>query len=138
MGKYAAIREHEIATMRIELIGSSPLIWRELEVPTSITLKTLHEVIQAAMGWGGMHPWEFVIMGNYYGLVLDEDYRDEPVIDALKKNLYDVLGLTGTIIEYAYDFADDWRVRLIFSNLRKADPTVRYPRYVSGELAARL
>jgi hypothetical protein len=30
---------HEIATVRIELRNSEPVIWRQVEVPTSITLK---------------------------------------------------------------------------------------------------
>jgi hypothetical protein len=51
----------EIATLRIELKDSDPLIWRELEVPTSITLKVLHEIVQTAMGWLDYHLWEMVI-----------------------------------------------------------------------------
>jgi hypothetical protein len=27
------------------------LIWRQVEVPTSITLKVLHDIIQIVMGW---------------------------------------------------------------------------------------
>ena len=38
---------NEIATVRIELQNTDPLIWREVEVPTSITLKVLHDVVQA-------------------------------------------------------------------------------------------
>ena len=34
---------NEIATVRIELRDTDPLIWREVEVPTSITLKVLHD-----------------------------------------------------------------------------------------------
>ena len=30
-----------IATLRIDLLGSDPPIWREIEVPTSMTLKQL-------------------------------------------------------------------------------------------------
>lgn len=41
---------HEIATLRIELKGSDPLIWRELEVPTSVKLKVPHDIVQVAMG----------------------------------------------------------------------------------------
>jgi hypothetical protein len=40
----------EIATVCVELLDTDPLIWRQVEVPTSITLKGLHDVIQAAMG----------------------------------------------------------------------------------------
>ena len=40
----------EIATLRIELKHSDPPIWRVVEVPTSISLKVLHDVVQTAMG----------------------------------------------------------------------------------------
>ena len=33
---------NEIATVWIELRDSEPLIWRQVEVPTSITLENLH------------------------------------------------------------------------------------------------
>ena len=39
---------NQICTMRIELRDSDPLIWRQVEVPTSITLDVLHDVIQIA------------------------------------------------------------------------------------------
>ena len=45
----------QIATLRIELVDTDPLIWRQVEVPTSITLRALHDVIQAAMGWFDQH-----------------------------------------------------------------------------------
>jgi len=51
----------EIATLRIELRGSDPLIWRVVEVPTSITLKVLHDIVQVSMGWCDYHLWEMVI-----------------------------------------------------------------------------
>ena len=50
-----------IATLRIDLLGSDPPIWREIEVTTSMTLKQLHAVVQAAMGWEDAHLWEFAV-----------------------------------------------------------------------------
>ena len=47
----AADSLHEIATLRIDLLDTDPPIWRQVEVPTSITLKVMHDVVQAAMGW---------------------------------------------------------------------------------------
>ncbi len=63
---------NEIATVRIELRDTDPLIWREVEVPTSVTLKVLHDVIQAVMGWFDCHLWEFVVGKQRYGLPMDE------------------------------------------------------------------
>ena len=46
---------NEIATVRIEFEDIDPLIWRMIEAPTSMTLKTLHDVIQQLMGWSDCH-----------------------------------------------------------------------------------
>jgi pRiA4b ORF-3-like protein len=74
----AADSFNEIATLRIEREGSDPLIWREVEVPTSITLRTLHDIIQATIGWFDYHLWEFTIAKRRYGLPMDEDWGTEP------------------------------------------------------------
>lgn len=54
----------EIATLRITLKDSDPPIWREVEVPTSITLKVLHDIVQVTMGWLDYHLMQFVIGGQ--------------------------------------------------------------------------
>ena len=82
---------NEIASVRIELLGSDPLIWRQVEVPTSITLKVLHDVVQIVMGWFDAHLWEFTIAGRRYGLPMDEDWGTEPRMVAAKVRLRDVL-----------------------------------------------
>ena len=75
---------NEICTLRIELRDTKPLIWRQLEVPTAITLKALHEIIQAAMGWLEYHLWEFTVGQQKFGLPMDEDWGTEPRVDAAK------------------------------------------------------
>jgi hypothetical protein len=129
----AADRVHEICTLRIELCDSKPLIWRQVEVPTSITLKALHEVIQAAMGWLDCHLWEFRLSTRRFGLPMDEDWGTEPRIEARKVRLRDVLTPRRTTMTYVYDFGDDWMHRLILTNIRQGDPCVGYPRYIAGE-----
>ncbi len=51
----------EVCTIRMELLDSDPLIWREVEVPTAITLKVLHDTIQIVMNWFDYHLWEFTV-----------------------------------------------------------------------------
>ena len=96
----AADSFNEIATLRIELKDSDPLIWRQVDVPTSITLKTLHNIIQVAIGWCDCHLWEFTIAKRRYGLPVDEDWGTEPRIDASKVRLRDVLSPRKTTIDY--------------------------------------
>ena len=128
----------EIATVRIELLDTDPLIWRQVEVPTAITLKGLHEVIQAAMGWFNQHLWEFRIGRQVYG----EPMRGETgggadrTLGAAKVQLGEVLKSRKTVIDYTYDMGDSWEHRLTVTDVRSADPAVAYPRYIAGERPA--
>jgi len=124
---------NEIATVRIELCDTEPLIWRQVEVPTSITLKVLHDIVQITMGWLDTHLWEFTITGQRYGLPMDEDWGTAPRKEAGKIRLRDVLQPRKTTIDYLYDFGDSWQHRLTVTNIRQADPAISYPRYIGGE-----
>ena len=89
----------EIATLRIELKDSDPPIWRMVEVPTSITLKVLHDIVQVTMGWMDYHLWELVIAGQRYGLPMDEDWGTAPRKVASRTRLRDVLSPGTTTID---------------------------------------
>lgn len=132
----AADSLNEICTLRIELCGSDPLIWRQVEVPTSVTLKGLHDIVQAAMGWWDCHLWEFTIGQRRFGLPMDEDWGTEPRTDAAKVRLREVLTPRKTTIDYHYDFGDDWEHRLVLTGIRQGEPSIGYPRYVGGEANA--
>jgi hypothetical protein len=123
----------EIATLRIELKDSDPLIWRELEVPTSITLKVLHEIVQTAMGWLDYHLWEMVIDSQTYGLPVDEDWGTAPRKVASRTRLRDILAPGTTHIHYIYDFGDHWEHSLVISDVRAGDRFTAYPRFIAGE-----
>src|SRR5713101_4322392 len=40
-----------IVQIKVWLLGISPMVWRRVLVPVSLTLRELHGVIQVAMGW---------------------------------------------------------------------------------------
>jgi hypothetical protein len=124
---------NEIATVHIELRHTDPLVWRQVEVPTSITLKVLHDIIQVVMGWFDYHFWEFTIGKQKYGLPMDDSWGTEPPIAAGKVRLHDVLKPRKTIIEYTYDFGDCWEHRLTVTDIRAGQPGISYPRYIAGE-----
>lgn len=123
----------QIATLRIELKYSDPPIWRVVEVPTSITLKVLHDIVQSAMGWFDCHLWEMVINGQTYGLPMDEDWGTPPPKVASRIRLRDVIQPGMTRIDYIYDFGDNWEHSLIVSDVRPGDPGTAYPRFIAGE-----
>ena len=123
----------EIATVRIELQHTDPLIWRQVEVPTSVTLKVLHDIVQIVMGWFDYHLWEFTIAKQKYGPPMDEDWGAEPRVPASKVRLRDVLKSRKIVIDYLYDFGDCWELRLTVTDIRAGQPGVSYPRCVAGE-----
>ncbi len=43
------------------------MVWRRFLVPTAFTLRELHGVIQVAMGWEGIHLYDFHLRAERYG-----------------------------------------------------------------------
>ena len=124
---------NEIAAIRIALTGSDPMIWRAVEVPTSMTLTALNDVVQAVVGWCFLHLWAFRIDGHAYGPLMDADWGPRSPIDAAKTRLRDVLRGRKMTFNYTYDFGDCWEHTLAVTDIRQGEPGVGYPRYVGGE-----
>lgn len=126
---------NEIATIRMELEESELLIWREIEAPTLMTLMTLHDVIQSLMGWSDDHLWEFSDKTCRYSLLTEDDWNDTPWRDPAKVRLRDICERKKTVLTYVYDYGDNWRIRIVISDIRQGDPELDYPRYLGGKRA---
>ena len=129
-------RVSEIATLRIELRDSDPLIWREVEVPTSISLEVLHDIVQAVMGWEDYHLWEFTIAKQRYGLPSDEDedWGSPPLRRCRRgppaRRAEAAQGpRSTTFMTSATAGSTGSRV----TRVRQGEPGVAYPRYIGGE-----
>ena len=59
--------EGEIVQLKVWPLGISPMVWRRLVVPGSCTLHELHGVIQVAMGWEGIHLYQFRLRAKRLG-----------------------------------------------------------------------
>ena len=124
----------EIATARIELKDTEPPNpARGRGVPTSITLKVLHDIVQATIGWMDYHLWEFVIDGRTYGLPDDGDWGTAPRKEASKVRLRDVLKPGETVITYTYTSATTGCTKSASATSATGEPGVGYPRYITGE-----
>ena len=98
-----------IYQLRITLIDSNPEIWRHIQVPSSIKLNKLHQVIQKAMGWKENHLHEFIVDGaKFINPSWLEGPLDEGEMDERKYKL-DQLVSYGYSFEYIYDFGDHWQ-----------------------------
>ena len=102
-------------------------------MPTSVTLAVLHDIVQIVMGWADYHLWEFTIGDRRYGLPSDEDFGATPLSDGVKVRLRDVLRSPETVIDYRYDFGDDWELLLTATDIRQGEPGGFYPHYIGGE-----
>jgi hypothetical protein len=138
--KPTQISSNQIVRLKITLDDIKPAIWRRIEVPLTISLLALHEVIQAVMLFVNYHLFEFVtgtrgaetryIIPDPNDDFADDDFGDS--MDASKTEL-------GTLIEagikrliYTYDFGDNWEHTILIEAVAAADPTTIYPRFIEG------
>ena len=63
----AAVNGEAVLQVKVWLVGISPMVWRRVLVPASLTLRELHGVIQVAMGWEGIHLYVFRFRAARYG-----------------------------------------------------------------------
>ncbi len=99
-------------TLRIELKDSNPQVWRELEVPSSISLSSLAQAILLAMGWDEDHLHQFIGKGkNYYST--SQNQPDSPFSqgdkDGSRYGISHLLQKEGDSTVFEYDYGDSWR-----------------------------
>lgn len=102
-----AKRRDQVAyVLVISLAEIKPKIWRRFIVPSSITLKKLHVVLQRIMGWSDYHLHQFhTHLGNYG--TPDPEYPDGTLSEARVRLDRFLIG-EGDRILYEYDFGDGW------------------------------
>jgi hypothetical protein len=127
------VNAETVARIRISLSEIEPEIWREVDVPVAMSLKGLHDVIQAIFGWLDYHLHEFRIGDKLYGVPAPDGEDDG------RKVLHDKLIKIEALIakgcdrfEYVYDFGDAWTHVVEIKHVAEGDPKVKYPRYVAG------
>ncbi|MFF0795204.1 plasmid pRiA4b ORF-3 family protein [Streptomyces spiralis] len=117
--------------VKITLRDSRPPIWRRLEMPSDITLRELHDVIQAAFGWEDYHMWAFETGRDRYGIA----DRDLGIRSAASKRLGQVAPRTGDRLRYTYDFGDDWEHDILIEDVTTPETGTAYPRCLTGRRA---
>ncbi|WP_433414827.1 plasmid pRiA4b ORF-3 family protein [Microtetraspora malaysiensis] len=117
--------------IKVTLAGSRPPIWRRLEVPSAITLRALHDVMQAAFGWEDYHMWVFESPLGRYGAT-DRELR---INSASAKRLNQVAPGQGDRLSYTYDFGDGWEHTIVVEAVTTPEPGIAYPRCLTGRRA---
>ena len=120
-----------IARLKITLDDVKPQVLRRIEVPLTIRLDRLHEVLQAALGWTNSHLYELRAQDVGWGIP-DPGFGDGP-LDARKARLIDVLEDLGTkTLHYLYDFGDGWEHTIKIERIDEAVPATLYPQLLEA------
>ena len=125
-----------IVRLKIVLEDTEPTIWRRVEVPPEITLKDLHSVIQAAMGWENAHLFQFHVRRETIagpGMGGGSPYGARPV-GAGRVQLGDLAARGIKRFSYVYDMGDNWEHTIRIEKLLSGDPAATYPRLIAGAL----
>jgi hypothetical protein len=119
------------------LKGARPPIWRRFEVPETLTLAQLHDVLQIVMGWTDSHLHRFVINGREYGRPdYEERWADEdPLRDERRVRLTSLLQVVPNAFLYEYDYGDGWLHVIVVERYWPASANEQYPKCVGGERA---
>ncbi len=104
--------------VRIKLNNTPVKIWRELVVPSNITLELLAYVLIDAMGWKHEHLYQFVGKNNVCYVNSRQIKEEEGSFGAFfsrvqnvnseKTTLEMVLQPKGERLKFEYDFGDSW------------------------------
>jgi hypothetical protein len=114
-----------VARIRVSLVGSSPEIWRLLEVNASLPLDRVHDVLQIAFGWRDMHLHSFSTVdpgappGTRAVPIIPRTWMSPELLDDGHQGineedttLGDALAVAGGVVFYTYDFGDSWEHRI--------------------------
>lgn len=102
-------------------------------VPATISLKALHDVIQAVMPFEDYHLFEFRAAGRRYAIPDHEwDSVGYKTYSAKTTKLAKLIDDGITELTYTYDFGDDWRHTITIEMIAIADPATDYPSYIDG------
>ena len=91
----------KIVQLKIRLLGVSPMIWRRVLVPATVSLRELHGVIQVVMGWEGYHLFLFDIRAVQYGSFDLHVQSPEMSLEQFEFRKNDRFS-------YIYDMGDHW------------------------------
>jgi hypothetical protein len=129
---------NDIIQLRVSLVDSNPLIWRQLLVSKDTTFFELHHIIQISMGWKNYHLFEFNLEGYRIGEIY-EDFRLEgmgrdEVVDSRNISLKDIVTHQNETFKYEYDFGDGWDHLITVENFQEKDDNLKYPICIDGQM----
>jgi hypothetical protein len=91
-----------VLQLKVRLLEVSPMVWRRLLVPAATSLRELHGIIQVAMGWEGIHLFQFHLRAVRYGSPELSASSPQATLESFRLR-------TGSRFIYEYDLNLPWR-----------------------------
>ncbi len=117
-----------VLQFKVWLLGLSPMVWRRVHVPAAFTLRQLHGVIQVAMGWEGIHLFQFHLRAIRYGSLEVSARSPEVTLESLRLR-------RGARFAYEYDLNIPWRHEIRLEERLEPVPKRAYPFCADGHEA---
>ena len=123
--------------LKITLRWVKPPVWRQVLVPSNVTLAKLHRTIQAAMGWEDAHLHQFMVGERVFAEPEPgAGGFDNPAAEDERKIKLSQLGLKArSRLHYEYDFGDGWEHEVVVEKILEPEPGQRYPLCLAGARA---
>ncbi|NGZ10637.1 MAG: plasmid pRiA4b ORF-3 family protein [Nitrospira sp. LK70] len=118
--------------IKVSLREIKPPIWRRVQVPGDITLATLHQVLQIAMGWTNSHLHRFSIGGVDYA---EPDPDGHLNFQSDRRARLNHVTHAKQKFEYEYDFGDSWMHDIAVEKTLQPESGATYPFCLAGERA---
>ncbi|HEY6871643.1 MAG TPA: plasmid pRiA4b ORF-3 family protein [Geobacteraceae bacterium] len=125
----------DIYQLKITLLNIEPKIYRIVQVPSAITLRNLHKVIQKVMAWENCHLYQFV-KGHVSYAPQSTEFSFSQGLSDRSVPLCDLLLKARNKLIYEYDFGDGWLHEVLLQKIIPAEEGVRYPVCIEGKFAA--
>ena len=122
-----------ILQFKVWLMGLSPMVWRRVHVPAAFTLRQLHGVIQVAMGWEGIHLFQFHLRAIRYGSWEVSARSSEVTLESLRLR-------RGARFAYEYDLNIPWGTKSGSKSVWSPSPNepIRFARMATRPVRPRI
>jgi hypothetical protein len=107
---------------RVELLGTTPPIWRRLSLPADCSYLHLHRAIQDAFGWQDTHDHRIEVWedGNLELIFSPDEDDDRTHYCEVQNRLMDLFLENVSEFQYLYDSASNWRHRIVIEDFVQA------------------
>ena len=128
--------------LRIDLVGCKPPIWRRVEVPSTLMLDQVHDLLQVLFGWTDSHLHRFALGSSVWDRKAEaflcpfdvEEGDLDGGVPEQEVRLDEVVAQPGDLLRYVYDYGDDWEHVLKLEQVRPE--LCLHPRVLTGRYEA--